>query len=123
VAIISAATALEFWPNENPIGRQIRPQFPEQQLFWFPHSGNFSLTIVGVVGDVREDGPILEGRHLPLIYLPYVQNPASLMHLVVRTSSNPMDLANDIRRQVWTVDPDQPVFDTKTMDDVVAEIF
>jgi ABC-type antimicrobial peptide transport system permease subunit len=60
---------------------------------------------------------------VPLFYLPSRQNPAWLMHLVVRTRSNPFDAAPAVRRAVWSVDKHQPVFDTKSMEDVVAETF
>jgi putative ABC transport system permease protein len=124
VAIVSAAMAHRFWLNENPIGRRIQPQFIGQQHFWDADFGNLPLTIVGVVGDVRDDGPALQGRDdVPLFYLPYQQNPASLMHLVIRTRSNPLDVAPAVRRAVWAVDKNQPVFDTKSMEDVVAETF
>lgn len=45
------------------------------------------------------------------------------MHLVIRTRSNPLDAAPAVRRAVWAVDKNQPVFDTKSMEDVVAETF
>ena len=124
VAIVSASMAHRFWLNENPIGRRIQPQFSGQQHFWDADFRNLPLTIVGVVGDVRDDGPALQGRDdVPLFYLPYQQNPASLMHLVIRTRSNPLDVAPAVQRAVWAVDKNQPVFDTKSMEDVVAETF
>jgi putative ABC transport system permease protein len=121
VAIISASMAHRFWPDSNPIGYQIRPQFTEQKYFWIPESRNLSLTIVGVVGDVRYDG--LADSNLPQFYLPYLQNPSSIMNLIVRTASEPLRSANAVRAQVWSVDKDQPLFDTKTIEDVVADSF
>ncbi len=121
VAIISASMARRFWPDSDPIGRQIRPQFTRQTYFWIPESKNLPLTIVGVVGDVRHEG--LADNDLPQLYLPYVQNPSSIMNLVVRTTSDPLHWANAVRSQVWAVDKDQPLFDTKTVEDVVADSF
>jgi len=121
VAIISASMARRFWPDSNPIGGQIRPQFTRQRYFWIPESKNLPLRIVGVVGDVRYDG--LADNELPQIYLPYLQNPSSIMNLVVRTTSDPLRSANAVRGQVWAVDKDQPLFDIKTMEDVVADSF
>jgi predicted permease len=124
VAIVSASMARRFWPNDNPIGRRIQPQFSGPRHFWDAEFGNHPLTIVGVVGDIRDDGPALQGRDgVSLFYVPYRQNPASLMHLLVRTRSRPLDAAPAVRRAVWAVDRSQPVFDTKSMDDVVAETF
>lgn len=121
VAIVSASMARRFWGNSDPIGHQIRPQFTQQRYFWIPESRNSPLTIVGVVGDVRNDG--LADNNLPQLYLPYLQNPSSIMNLVVRTSSDPFLLANAVRNQVWAVDKDQALFDTKTIDDVLADSF
>jgi len=45
------------------------------------------------------------------------------MNLVVRTTSDPLRSANAVRGQVWAVDKDQPLFDIKTMEDVVADSF
>src|SRR5439155_23432839 len=87
-----------------------------------PHSDNLAWTIVGVAGDVREDGLAFE-RDPAMVYVPYRQNPASLMHLLVRTRSDPLASVNAVRQAVWSVDPDQPVFDVKTMEDLVGETF
>jgi putative ABC transport system permease protein len=121
VAIISASMARRFWPDSDPIGYKIRLQFTRQRYFWIPESRNLPLTIVGVVGDVRHEG--LADNNLPQLYLPYLQNPSSIMNLVVRTTSEPLHLANAVRSQVWAVDKDQPLFDTKTVEDVVADSF
>jgi predicted permease len=121
VAVISASMASRFGPNQDPIGHQIRPQFTQQKYFWIPESKNLPLTIVGVVGDVRQDG--LAESNLPQFYLPYQQNPSSIMNLVVRTPSDPMRWANAVQTQVWAVDKDEPVFDIKTVADVAAESF
>ena len=121
VAIISASMARRFWPDSDPIGYQIRPQFTRQRYFWIPESRNLPLTIVGIVGDVRHAG--LADSNLPQLYLPYLQNPSSIMNLVVRTTSNPLRWANAVRSQVWDVDKDQPLFDTKTVEDIVADSF
>ena len=121
VAIISASMARRFWPHSDPIGYQLRPQFTRQRYFWIPESKNLPLRIVGVVGDVRYDG--LADNDLPQLYLPYLQNPSSIMNLVVRTTSDPLRWTNAVRGQVWAVDKDQPLFDIKTMEDVVADSF
>ena len=126
VVVISASMAGRFWPDEDPVGKQIRAQFPEMRAYWVPESNNLPLTIVGVVGDVKQDGIMgvpQDELNLPQLYLPYLQNPSSIMHLIVRTSSDPMPWAAAVRREVYAVDNDQPVFDVKTMDEVAAESF
>ena len=120
VAIVSARTAKRIWPDGSPIGRRIRPDFPNQKLFWIPESKNLPLTVVGVVGDIRQDGGVFERPEIPQIYLPYLQNPSPIMHLIVRTASNPLGSAGTVRDAVWAVDRNQPVADIATMDDIVA---
>jgi len=82
--------ARRFWPDSDPIGYKIRPQFTRQRYFWIPESRNLPLTIVGVVGDIRHGG--LAENNLPQLYLPYLQNPSSIMNLLVRTKSEPLQL-------------------------------
>ena len=55
------------------------------------------------------------------IYLPYLQNPSSLMNLLVRSKSDPLRLVPAVRRQVLAVDGDQPVYNIKTMEDVLSQ--
>lgn len=126
VVLISASMAARFWPREDPLGKQIRALFPEMQAYWLPESRNLPLTIIGVVGKVKRDGisgASQDKLNLPQIYLPYLQNPSSIMHLIVRTSSDPIHWASVVRSEVYAVDKDQPVFDVKTMDEVAAESF
>ena len=126
VVIISKAMATRFWPDGNPLGKQIRVQFPEPRAYWIPESKHLSMTIVGVVGDVKRDGIMgvpREEQNLPQLYLPYRQNPSEIMHLIVRTASTPMLFAPAVRREVYAVDHDQPVFDVKTLEEVAAESF
>jgi putative ABC transport system permease protein len=55
------------------------------------------------------------------MYLPFSQMPMNGMTLVVQTSTNPLSLATTIRREVLAIDPNQPMYDVKTMEQRVAE--
>jgi putative ABC transport system permease protein len=126
VVLISKSLAQRFWPNKDPVGLQLRPRFPQMKAFWVPESQNLRLTVVGVVGDLNQDGIMgapEDHANRDQIYLPYRQNPSSIMHLLVRTRSEPLRFAAAIRSQVYAVDKDQPVFDLKTMEEVIAESF
>lgn len=126
VVVISNSMARRFWPHEDALGKQIRPQFPEMNAYWIPESKHLWLPFVGVVGNVRQDGRIgvpQDQANLPQMYLPYRQNPSSIMHLMVRTSTDPLAWTAAVRAEVYAVDRDQPVFDVKTMEEVVAESF
>src|SRR3989440_580586 len=96
VVIISQSFAREFWPDEDPIGRQIR--FGEQHTV---------STIVGVVGDIMRNH--LRERGSWQIYVPLAQFPSSTLAFVVRSSADPTMMATAIRDAIWSVDPDQPI--------------
>jgi len=119
VVIINKTMARRYWPDENPVGRSLKPNFPRAKVPWRPDSNNTWLNIVGVVGDVKEDA--LNDQTEPEIYLPYLQNPSSLMNLLVRTTSDPLHLAPAIRSHVLAVDQDQAVYNINTMENVFTQ--
>src|SRR5438552_1246527 len=96
VVIISQSFAREFWPDEDPIGRQIR--FGEQHTV---------STIVGVVGDIMRNH--LRERGSWQIYVPLAQFPSSTLAFVVRSSADPAMMATAIRDAIWSVDHHQPI--------------
>jgi predicted permease len=94
VAVINQAFARKYFPNDNPIGKQI---------------GQASATptpveIVGLVEDVRE-GP-LNDEIPPVLYRPYNQNPDTYFSLIVRTSQNEGSLLPALGRIVRQLDPE-----------------
>jgi putative ABC transport system permease protein len=106
VVLVSRALARREWPGVNPIGRRV--YFDEF---------NIVATVIGVVGDVRhrELAQADEGT----IYTHQDQNPSVFNTLVVRTSGSPMALADAVRRAVWAVDSDQPVWKIRTLGSLV----
>ena len=76
------------------------------------------LEIVGIVGDIRQLG--LDVPPYPELFMPYAQWPSSEMSLVLRTASEPSSLIPSAKKEIWRVDPDQPVTDIKTMDELVS---
>ena len=125
VAIVNDTLARRFFPDEDPLGKIVLPGVPEEMVppgllppgFRFPR-----LKIVGVVGDVRHDGPIEPVR--PEVYVPHAQGgvfeTSNVMSLAVRTSGNPLGLAAAIRGQVAQIDRDQPVANITTMEETLA---
>ena len=111
VALINAALAHCFWPNHDPIGKQI--------LFGHPGPKSKPVTIVGVVGDTRLYGLANPARFE--VYAPYRQEPSNDMNLVVRSGLNPAGLIPDIRSAVAAVDKDQPIFGVATMKKLVDD--
>jgi len=113
VAIINETMARRFWPNEDPIGKRFKYGGLTDEGPW--------QTIVGVVADTRRTG--FESEVRPETYLPMAQTAPSRMTLVVRASNNtdPAALTASVRSAVQSIDPDQPLFDIKTMNFWVSE--
>jgi len=123
VAIVSETFARRFWNTTDVLGRSLRPTFPKSNAFWIPRASGEMLTIVGVVGDVREDG-LPDAAGLPQLYLPYAQNPTSTVTLMARVSGRPAETATrEIRDAVRAADPQLAVSYEKTFDDVIQETF
>jgi predicted permease len=113
VAIVSRRFAERFWPHSSPLGHQLDPGFEKAPLY----------SIVGVVGDVKQHG--LASQAPLAIYLPYSQGPRpfllSSMTVVARTAGNPANFVEVIRRDIQSVDPDMPVFDVTSMEDLISQ--
>jgi predicted permease len=103
VAVVNRALARRFWPGEDPVGRRIR----------IGPDGAVELTIVGVVGDVRQLR--LESEPEPELYFPYEQAPSGTLTLVVRADRSPENLAPTMRAAVRAVEREQPVYNVLTM--------
>jgi putative ABC transport system permease protein len=108
VAVISESLARMHWPGEDAIGRRLRARDEEA---W--------CTVVGVVGDVRHSGMHSQAR--PHFYVPYAQSPRGDLAVAVRTTGDPQALVSAVRPAVAAVDPDQPIADLRTMDQVIAD--
>jgi putative ABC transport system permease protein len=102
--IVNQALAHRYWPNENPVGKHIAVGRQPQ------------AEVVGVVADVRNSGLSLEPQ--PQVYIPFPQLPWPSMNLIVRTASDPHAMIATIRQQVYSLDPDQPVTNVQTIDEL-----
>lgn len=111
VVIIGEALARRFWSGQDPIGRRIKLAGPgfEGPL----------RSIVGVVKDVKNRG--LDRETPPEVYVPFHQEPNRAMSIVVRATGDPLSIASTVRRKILEIDPDQPVFNMRTMREVIDE--
>jgi putative ABC transport system permease protein len=110
VIVINETFARHFWPKEPAIGHRISIDFPKP----------FFRTVIGVVEDVQERGYDLAMK--PGYYVPAAQqsgNGGPVDFLVVRTKGQPTSLMPSIRRIVANVDPEQPISNVQTMDEIV----
>ena len=99
VAVVNEALVRQSFPNQNPLGRTI----------YCPFDSDKGMTIIGVVGDVRQSSPSSEP--MPECYMPYLQhafNGASLS-LVVRTADNPEALTQTLESLAHQINPDAPM--------------
>jgi putative ABC transport system permease protein len=110
VVLISAAMARQHFAGENPIGKRIYVEMFEKPV---------ATEIIGVVGDVRYDSLVDEAQ--PTVYFPPPELVYPLMTLVVRTDGDPAAMAPAVRREIRTIDPDQPVSDVRTMTQVMSD--
>ncbi len=113
VVLITESAAREFFPNEEPIGKKIK-------LGWGrgPGTPRAGGEVVGIVGDVKEAG--LDEPNPPHIYMPVRQWPVDFMSVVVKTATPPTALTDAVRSEVYAVDPNLPVSNVRTLDDIVA---
>ena len=110
VAIISETLSRRYFPNQDPIGRQMR--------FGLLSNSNVSREIIGVVGDVRDVA--LSRKPGPMMYVPFVQAPLWGGEVVVRSSSSVSSVAAAIRRTVRSIDKDLPVTDVESFPKAVV---
>lgn len=108
VAIIDESTARKYWPDRDPLGRQVRfgkdPTKP-----W--------TTVVGVIKDIKNDGLDIDG--VPHIFVSTYQDPNKQVSVMLRTSLPATLLESQIRHEIQSIDPGLPVFNVSSMNDVL----
>jgi putative ABC transport system permease protein len=109
VVVISESLAQRGWPGQDPIGRRMHLGGPQSKNPW--------MTVVGVVNDVRTER--LEDQPRPLVYRPLKQVTNLSLSIVLKTDGDPQSLAQSLAAQVRAVDPDQPTYGVRTMEELV----
>ena len=110
VVIIDQTFAKRFFRGQDPVGKHLQ----------LPDSTRPAREIVAVVGSVLDTG--LDQQPRPTIYLPSLQSPDQTMSLVVRTALPPSAILPEIKNAIWRVDKDQPIFNVREMDEIIAGI-
>jgi putative ABC transport system permease protein len=113
VIIVSERFARTYFPDEDPIGKRIKPG-----ISTFDNEESQMREIVGVVGNVRSR--TLNNEPRPAYYVPIAQAPFTQVTLVVKTANDPRQLIKTITREVASIDPDLPVFSVKSLDEYMA---
>jgi len=115
VVIINETMARQYWPNEDAMGKRFKLGDPEGDRPW--------MTIIGIAGDVRQMG--VDEPVKAEMYLPYQQIKEDQWFaprdLVIRTAVDPLSIVAAARAEIHRVDPDQPISNIRTMDEVLGE--
>jgi putative ABC transport system permease protein len=107
--LISESMAKRYWEDVSPLGQHLIVYMGKDQSPW---------EIVGVVPDVNSD--IAEALR-PTMYFPYAQFPYRFMVLTVRTRQDANAMIESIRQVTRTLDPDQPLSQIRTLDQLLSE--
>ncbi len=114
VVVIDQLLANRYWPGEDPIGRHI-----SRDLSF--NNRDALATIVGVVAPIKMQ-TLEENVSKETLYYPLAQSSSNGLTLVVRAEGDPTALTASIRAAVLQVDPEQPIFDVKTMPQWMEEV-
>jgi predicted permease len=105
-AVISEATAKAVWPNQSPLGRQ-----------FLYHDK--PVTIVGVVADAHSNS--LRDAPVNMVYMPYWDNPPYSTYFLIRTTQDPQLLTEEIRKAIWSYNPNVTIARIHTLDSQVSD--
>ena len=114
VVVVNQTLARHFWPNRSALGQRIDTGTGLGTRRW--------MTIVGVVADIRERG--LDLAMKPAVYVPFTQTGMDFFipsEIAISTSRDPLSLSNELQQAVWSLDPEQPVANIRTMDQIVDD--
>jgi putative ABC transport system permease protein len=111
VAIVNQAFANRFFADGNVLGKRVGFGCGEKE--------GLCRTIVGVVGNIRQES--ITDAVTPEIYLPFAQMRMNGMTLMIRTTSDPFNVARALRSEVLAIDKNQPIHDVKTLAQRVDE--
>jgi len=106
VLIINQTMAHRFWPDQDPLGKQVK----------FVEDGTTG-TVVGVVGDAKHYW--VDDEPKPQMYGSYTQQPGYFATVVIRTTVEPLALTESVRQALWKVDGDQPMWKIRTVEYLV----
>jgi len=109
VAVIDQALARRLFPGASPLGGRLA-------LDWSPL---VVAEVVGVVGSVKPE--TVQGEDWATVYSPYDQRPTPATNIVVRTGGEPLSLAASVQGEVRRLDPEQPLGQIQSGDEIVAK--
>jgi putative ABC transport system permease protein len=112
VTVIDEEFAKRYWPNQDPIGKRIKIGGAD--------SDNPMLEVIGVVGRVKMES-LNQNSDRVQGYFAYKQLPQGDMTVIIKGASDPNQLISSVRSAVKAIDPDQPIYSPRTMNEIRAE--
>ena len=109
VAIINETMAKQFFPNEDPIGKQINVQ----------NGPDTFREIVAIVGDIKQYG--VDKETTAQTYEPFAQHPFNTLNVVLRSTGSPAALIGALRPAVYSIDKDQPVGTIRPLTEILSD--
>jgi putative ABC transport system permease protein len=109
--VIDEEFAKRYWPNEDPVGKRVKLGGP---------GDGPSLEVLGVVGRVKMES-LNQNSDRVQGYFAFAQTPSEGMTIIIKGASEPNQLIASIRGAVKEIDPDQPIYNPRTMDEIRAE--
>jgi putative ABC transport system permease protein len=107
VVLVNETMATRYWPDASPIGKRVRFSDEDQ---W--------REVVGIIGDVKHWG--LDAPVNPEMYIPATQRPSWAMTFILHTTGDPVALVPAVRRHLRELDPNLPLFQVRTMEEIAA---
>ncbi len=110
VVVVDERMARAYWPNADPVGRRLKLGGSDSDEPW--------MTVVGVVGNVKQYALDTDSR--VALYMPQQQAPVGTMYVVARTL-DPTGTAAAVKKEVQALDPNVPIYEVKTMEQLLSE--
>ena len=116
VVMVDEKLAARFWPGEDPVGRRLYKPGDAKDLLAIDEK-TVLFTVVGVVRDVRLSDLTEGERTVGAYFFPMAQDTSRLVTFAIKTTPRPESLLGPLRATVAALDPELPVFDSRTMDE------
>ena len=109
VAVVDEVLANKYWPGQDPIGKRLGRGSDSNPDWW---------EVIGVVGHVMQNSP-KDDEHTQL-YRPFTQQAQTQLGFAIRTRGDPRAIEPAVRKLVLAIDPQQPIYDVRAMEERVS---
>ena len=112
VVVVNETFASRYFEDADPLGQRIKTGDPDSEAPW--------AEVVGIAGDTRNRGPLSSVEPEIFASVAHVEGWWNQLFLLVRTSGEPGLMLSAVREQIVSLDPDQPVYASQTLEDAFA---